>query len=110
MANTLIEICQDSPTAIIDVRVIVTTDGGAQGVRTYAFEHDVSFAEILVRIGQAAGDVVDVRLRAAPGTAVRREALRSAECGYVDIGRDMLQTQRDRALLERCFGKDVFGQ
>lgn len=109
MAKTLIEIVQPSPTAVIDVRVVVRTSDGQKGVRNYAFEHDVSFAEILVRIGQTAGDTIDVRLRAAPGSAIRREALRSAEIGYVDIGGDMLQTQRDRALLERCFGKDVLG-
>lgn len=109
MANTIIEICQLDPLAVIDVRVIVTTENGAKGVRTYAFDHDVSFAEILLRVGQKGGDLIDVRLRAAPGTAIRREALRSAEIGYVDVGGDMLQTQRDRAMLERCFGKDVLG-
>lgn len=120
MSHTIVEIIQPSVTNVIDVRVRVQTDSGPVGVRVYAFENNVSFDEIIKRIGVALTREVKIVLRAPYGSHLRRTALRSVEADNVVLdsdspGREALNTdvwelERTRRKLERIYTKDVFEQ
>lgn len=120
MSHTIVEIIQPAVSNVIDCRVTVKTDSGPIGVRTYAFENDVPFDEIIKRIGVALTRDVKIVLRAPYGSQLRRTALRSVEAdnvvldsdspGRESLNVDVWELERTRRKLERIYTKDVFGQ
>lgn len=119
MLRTSVEIVQPRAGAIIDVRVCVTTTSGAQGVRIWTFESDVSFDEILKRIGCEIGPNLEITLRADYGSPLRRQALRMTGDGRLNLESDSpareatgdpVQAQTDREHLKRCYAKGIWEQ
>lgn len=119
MFKTFVEIVQPRASAVIDVRVCVTTTSGAQGVRVWAFDSGVSFDEILKRIGCEIGPNLEITLRADYGSPLRRQALRMTGDGRLNLESDSparestgdaVQAQTDREHLKRCYAKEIWGQ